>query len=322
MLEDDAEVLAKDDTHYIAAARAQGGFPVANADAGRAQLADRRAEALASGSQRAIRAISVAGVTPGAVSKALPTFAVVDPATLLVAESYQRHLSERGLQLIRKIVATWDWRRFKPPVVARTALGLEIIDGQHTAIAAASHPAIGRIPVMVVDAAVQAERASAFIGHNKDRLGMTPMQLHFAAVAAGEPAAVAIGRAAEAAGVRILRSTPGNGLWKARETVAVNAIGQLLARRGEESATMVLKALADADCTPISAAQLKAADMLLHDEEYRDQITAEQVTRALQAMGDEADQEAKVFAAAHSVPLWRALVVVIGRNRRRRKAAA
>jgi hypothetical protein len=42
-------------------------------------------------------------------------------------------------------VANWDWRRFKPPVVARTATGLEVIDGQHTAIAAASHPDVLQI---------------------------------------------------------------------------------------------------------------------------------------------------------------------------------
>lgn len=60
----------------------------------------------------------------------------VDPATLLVNATYQRDLSERSIQLIRKIIGGWDWTRFKPPVCSLGDRGIEVIDGQHTAIAA------------------------------------------------------------------------------------------------------------------------------------------------------------------------------------------
>ncbi len=64
---------------------------------------------------------------------------MVKPSTLLVDERYQRGLSERSIKLIRKIVSEWDWRAFKPPVVVDVGAGLEVIDGQHTAIGAATH---------------------------------------------------------------------------------------------------------------------------------------------------------------------------------------
>ena len=202
--------------------------------------------------------------------------------------------------------------------MARSSLGFEVIDGQHTAIAAASHPDIAEIPVMIVEAALQADRAHAFIGHNKDRLGMTPMQLHFAAVAAGDAQALAIQGVAEAAGVKILRTTPGSGAYKAAETVSIAAIGSLINRRGAEKATAILQLLARPQLAPIGLAHLKAADMLLHDPEYAGQVEPEAIGRTLAVMGEEADQEARVFAAAHTVPLWRALGVVLFKNRRRR----
>jgi hypothetical protein len=63
--------------------------------------------------------------------------------------------------------------------------------------------------------------------------------------------------------------------------------------------------------------------MLLHDPEYRDQVPAADVTSALLALGvAAADQEAKVFAATHKVPIWRALGIIIFRKARhgRRRA--
>src|SRR6185437_3072554 len=107
------------------------------------------------------------------------------PTDLLVDDAYQRGLGPKSVDLIRRIVEHWDWRRFKPPIVAWTEAGFEVIDGQHTAIAAASRPDIAKIPVMVVVATAMTDRAQAFVGHNRDRLNVSPMQLHHAMVAAG-----------------------------------------------------------------------------------------------------------------------------------------
>ena len=135
-------------------------------------------------SYRSIKPLPMPDVTPGGADMPEPKFERVDPASLMVDETYQRNLSERSVRLIRKIVARWDWRTFMPPVVVKTKDGLHVIDGQHTAIAAASHPAIKQIWVQVVRADDVEDRARAFLGRNRDRITVTPTQLHVAAVAA------------------------------------------------------------------------------------------------------------------------------------------
>jgi hypothetical protein len=143
---------------------------------------------------RQIEPIALNGLEPGGTPRALPIFEWLDPGTLLIDDDYQRDSSERSLKLVRKIVNGWDWAKFKPPVGVMVEAGIELIDGQHTAIGAATHPDIEKIPVMIVDVQEQAERASAFIGHNRDRVAVTASQLHIAAVAAGDPEAQAIVR--------------------------------------------------------------------------------------------------------------------------------
>lgn len=272
---------------------------------------------------RPVKALQMAGVDPGLAPVERPTFEEANPLELLVDAAYQRNLSERSVTLIRKIVGAWDWRRFKPPVCARTERGLEVIDGQHTAIAAASHPMIDRIPVMVVTAAEQADRASAFIGHNRDRLQITQMQMHFAAAAAGDDDAVTINQVCERAGARVLKSVPGNGVFRPGDTVAVRAIGALINRRGAMRAREIIQILAEAKASPITAGQIKAVESLLHDVEFKGEIEAPAIVSALLALGPDAGQQAAVFSATHGVTQWRALAIVLfkkGRRRGRRTA--
>lgn len=274
--------------------------------------------------KRAIKSMAVPGVEANTVVTAPPKFEWVDPRNLLVDVVYQRNLSERSVTLIRKIVGSWDWARFKPPVVARSGDNhFEVIDGQHTAIAAASHPGVESIPVMVVEALDQAARASAFVGHNRDRIALTVGQMHAAAVAAGDEDAITLVQVCERAGITVLKNPPGNGAFKPRDTLAVASIRALINRRGAMKARMVLQVLSDAECAPVSASGIKAVEMLLHDAEYAGQVDPADLTTTIRAMGSTAEQEAKVFAAAHNVPLWRALGIVLfkGSRRGRRRAA-
>lgn len=273
--------------------------------------------------KRPVKAIGMIGVEPKLADGALPEFRQVTPSELLVDEAYQRGISERSVTLIRKIVGDWDWRRFKPPVVAETPEGLEVIDGQHTAIAAASHPMITTIPVMVVAASEREGRAKAFVAHNRDRINITPTQLHNAAVAAGDEDAMTVSQVCDRAGVTILRNPPPQGVFKPGETVAVSTVRAMVNRRGAMKARIILQALAEAKCAPVSAAHVKAVEMLLHEDGYAGEVEAADITTAIIAMGDEAEQEARVFSAAHKVPLWRALgVVLFKRSRRGRRRAA
>lgn len=272
---------------------------------------------------RHIATIKINGLTPGIALTPKPEFIWLDPTTLLVDETYQRALSRQSLAMIEKIVANWDWARFKPPVVAKTPDGLEVIDGQHTAIAAAMHPSIGQIPVMVVRAAEMKERAGAFVGHNKDRLGLSQVQIHYAAIAAGDEDALTIAQVCERAGVVLLRYPPGNGEFKPGESLAIAAVRNLVNRRGAMGARIVLQVLAEARCAPVRSDEIKAVDVLLHDPEYKGQVAAKDISSELMRQGPKVSLEAKLFAAAHRVPIWRAMVVILfrGAKRGRRSAA-
>ncbi|TGD99318.1 hypothetical protein [Methylobacterium nonmethylotrophicum] len=128
---------------------------------------------------------ALAEIHPGQPTTPKPGVTWIKPTDLLVKAGCQRDLSEASLRPIRRIVERWDWRRFKRPIVAWTEDGLAVIDSQHSAIAAATHPGIDLIPVVVVDAAAQVERAQAFVGHNRDRIAVTAIQMHVPTLAAG-----------------------------------------------------------------------------------------------------------------------------------------
>jgi hypothetical protein len=243
-------------------------------------------------------------------------FRWVEPTELLISDAYQRSLSKRSLSLIKRIVSAWDWRKFKPPIVAQTRAGLEVIDGQHTSIAAASHPDVAKIPVMIVKAEDLEERAAAFIGHNVDRVPITPMQLHHAAVTAGDVDARAVAEVCRDAGVRVLRHPPANGAYAVGDTLAVTAIHRLVSRRGVRGATVVLRALSAAECAPVSASEIKALEMLLFDDEFSGSIDIGAIENTIAALGGRAELEARRYASTHGVPYWKALGITIFRNRR------
>lgn len=264
---------------------------------------------------RPIEPIAINGFEPGGTPRAYPIFEDVDPRTLLVDEGYQRDSSERSMKLVRKIVAGWDWAKFKAPCAVMTDAGLELIDGQHTAIAAATHPEIVTIPVMIVDVAKREERAAAFIGHNKDRIAVTNAQIHVAAIAAGDAEAVMIETVCAAAGIRTLRSPSKDP--KPCETMAVSAIGAVIRGREKVGAIRVLKVAADAKLAPLTQIEIKAIDLLLYGSDYQGQISDAALVAAISTMGRKAYSEANVFRAAHpTTPLWKALAITWFKARR------
>lgn len=267
---------------------------------------------------RPIAPIEINGFVPGGTPRALPIFEWVDPATLLVDEGYQRDSSERSLKLVRKIIAGWDWAKFKAPCAVMTDAGLELIDGQHTAIAAATHPDVDQIPVMIVDVDQRAERAAAFIGHNKDRIAVTAAQIHVAALTAGDAEALAIEAVCREAGIRTRRAPTKDP--KPNETMAISAVGALVRGRGKEGAVRVLKIARDSGIAPLTQVEIKAMDLLVFGDEYSDISDAALIT-TIAAMGRKAYSEANVFRAAHpSTPLWKALGITWFKGRRAARA--
>jgi hypothetical protein len=271
---------------------------------------------------RPVKALKMPDVVPAEVSAERPEFREVEPSSLMVDEGYQRNLSERGVSLIRRIVAEWDWKAFKPPVVVEVDGLLHVVDGQHTAIAAASHPAIDRIPVMVVAAGSKEARASAFVRHNRDRVAVTANQLHYAMVAAGDETALTIQQVCDRAGARVLKTPPSMGVFKPGDTMAVQALQRLVGRRYAAGARKVLDVLVASKMAPISADALKAVEEILFAAEYAGGVAPEALADTIRRMGDQARAEAAQFAAAHRTPIWKALVVVWFRNTRKARRVA
>ena len=257
----------------------------------------------------AVTPLEFDGLVPATPPTALPEVTWIDPKELLVDEGYQRDLTERSRKLIRRIVEGWDWRKFKPPIVAWTEAGLEVLDGQHSATAAATHPAIERIPVVIVDAKEQQDRASAFIGHNRDRIAVSPSQLHAAAVTAGDAEALAVEGACALANVSLLRTPPSADKYRPADTIAATAIAGLVKRHQRVGAAEILATLACARLAPITANHIKAAEALVHDPEYG--VPPADLAKTLIALDlGPADREARTFAATHNVPHWKGLVAI------------
>lgn len=261
---------------------------------------------------RPIKPLNFPDLEPGAITSKVPRYLVVPPTSLLVDERYQRNLSEQSRKLIRKIVAGWDWAAFKPPVVVETEEGLHVIDGQHTAIAAAIHPGIAEIPAQLVQAEDVAQRAGAFVKHNRDRLAVSQSQLHFALAAAGDEEALTINQVCARAGARVLKFLPANGIFAVGDIVGVATLRALVRKRYARGARLVLEVCVQAKLAPIPASIIKAVEVLLYDGRYAELIAAEDLVTTIRELGtDDLERRAKRRAADSGDRLWRALAEVL-----------
>jgi hypothetical protein len=218
--------------------------------------------------RRRIRAITIPGKVDLKVNiPAPPEPRTIDPSTLIVEVGYQRDLSGKSLRLIRNIVLNWDWAKFKPPVCAETREGLFVIDGQHTAIAAASHPGIKQIPVMVVQRPDIEDRAAAFVSQNRNRLTMSPLQVFHAELIAGDKTALGILRCVVKAGSSVPRNPPKKGEAKPGEIVSMSALRHVWAGGKAEHLERVLRIAVQSGVAPITTTILRGLDIILKDVE-------------------------------------------------------
>lgn len=182
-----------------------------------------------------------ANMKPAKLDLDRPEVRMARISDLKVESSYQRDMTPKSMALIRKIVTGWDWAKFKLPICAEKEDGsLVVIDGQHTAIAAASHPGLAALPVLVVQAKTVEKRAESFVSHNRDRIAMSPLQLFHAEVAAGVEAAVGLLVVTKAAGVSVPRSPPKKGCENPGTLVAITAAQRVYKTAGASSCERVL----------------------------------------------------------------------------------
>lgn len=225
-------------------------------------------------------------VKPADITLTELEFREVAPTSLRVEAKYQRNLGAKSIHLIRKIVSEWDWAKYKPPIVSETEDGLFVIDGQHTAIAAATHPDIDSIHVIVVSGRELAERASAFVAHNKDRINMSPFELIHAERVAGNDEAIAIFEIAERVGATIPRAQP-SGKAAVGAIVCVSEVRRIYAR-GEALLERVLRIAVMASCHPITTTVACALRMVLTEPLFAEiaKMPDTRIADALHGLGD------------------------------------
>lgn len=231
-----------------------------------------------------------------------PEFLWVPPTDLYVDETYQRDLKRNSYLLIASMRKEFRWNRMKPPIVVRDELGLHVIDGQHTAIVAASLE-IRRIPVFLVEADALDERARTFVSHNTNRVTVHPLDIFRALVASGDPDAMTCQEVIDRAKVRLRMISSTTSIAEG-DTMAIGTIRNLVRKRGALLSRQVLQTLVEAKRAPVSAPEITAVEELLCGTK---RVDRERLVIAIRMSGDEGLMAAQGHSKTARMPLWRVL---------------
>lgn len=237
----------------------------ANLERTRKQL---RAEQEAQAANGMVRIAPMVGldIVPNRIRSTPPDPITVKPEDCWVDRKYQRDaLTRKSAKLIYNIVSDWQWSKFKPPVITRdTEDRYIIIDGQHTAIAAATHPDIKTIPAMFVPLEDVDDQARSFIGHNTNRIPVASLDLYHARITAGEPLAVNLDHILKEYGIRVVRTLSGSSHpWEPNQTVATGVIMKMLDKHGPIKFASIAEFVSQCGFTPIKADHWRFAESLL-----------------------------------------------------------
>lgn len=251
---------------------------------------------------RAIKPMNFPDLKPASFEGDRPTMKWVAPTSLMIDATYQRDLSERSIRLIRRMIENFKWNRLKPPIVVQAGPAtLHIVDGQHSAIVAATL-GIPQILVYIVKADTVDERARAFVGHNSDRVAVSPFDIYRALLASGDPDAVDVDNVCRRAGVRIRYISPSSAIAEG-DTAAIGLIRAMVRRRGVIPARKVLQCLVKAKRAPISAGEILAAENIICVERLN--VDLEILTAAIRVDGTEGLNKARVKSKQDRTPIWR-----------------
>lgn len=257
---------------------------------------------------RPVLAIALpSGITPKPIVEPSPQIMSVDPRSLLIEGAYQRDLSGRSIKLIRKIVANWDWVKFKPPVCAKTPDGLFVIDGQHTAIAAATHPEILEIPVIIAEARNVEQRAAAFVSHNRERLTMTPAQIFYGDLAAGDLVAKRIMQVCAKTGATVPRLQVARSYAQPGQIAAIGELRSAGKQLPPTTFERLLRIAVLSKAAPITKAVLRSLREIMTDDGYKAvrALSDEKLASIIASYGD-FDRAARICAAETGQSHYRA----------------
>lgn len=192
---------------------------------------------------RALAAIP--GVATGKHPGKPPRMEWLAIAALRIDDTYQRDITARSEDNIRRIAHGFSWAKFSPLIVMQQGDIYAVIDGQHRATAALS---LGyeKVPCAIVDARSE-DAAAIFAAINGDVTAMTPLALFKAARAAGVGWALAVDRACRAAGVTPLIYPVPASKQKPLMTMSVATMKTVVERHGEKVLAAALLCLSRAN---------------------------------------------------------------------------
>lgn len=246
----------------------------------------------------------------------VPALDWLDVADITVESLYQRPIDQSRVD---DIVRGFTWRSFGALVVVpQEGGGYHVTDGQHRLEAARRHPHVTVVPAVIVKADDVHQEAEIFVGINKNRKNVSALELFFAKLTANDPDAVEVVQVSKKAGIRIPKCPRE---YRPCDSIAVTAIQGLISKHGATRAQERLRMLVAARFAPITAAHIKAADLLLTDPEFADHISIEDLTTALTIHGNSVEADVKLFASTHRVPLWRAMASIWFQKCRKRRSA-
>lgn len=244
----------------------------------------------------------------------VPVLDWLDKNLIDVDPLYQRPLDEAR---VNKILAGFTWSSFGAVVVVPQEDGrYHVSDGQHRLAAAKLHPKVGHVPAVVVKVEDVPAEAAVFVQINRVRKNVSPLELFFAQLAAGDDEAVTVLQVCERAGVRIPKH-PGS--FKPGDCIAVNALHALVGQVGAMRAREYLQALVAAGFAPIKAEHVKALLHLMTDPEFAEHVQLKDVAVAVRTVGSTGDAEAKRFAATHGTSVWKGLASVWFQKTKKRR---
>jgi hypothetical protein len=246
-----------------------------------------------------------AAAPPEAAFGVLTELAWIPVAACAIDARYQRSIASRGsVIMISRIANAFEWALFGVVTAARgdgDPPRFSVIDGQHR-IEAARRRGIAHVPALVIAGADAAMQARLFVAANRNRVGLSPMAIHKAAVAAGDARALAIDAACAAAGVTIAPYPMRVDQMPPGATTAVSSIATIFRQYGGEALAATLRLVASAwpERGGIRSPRIRgvaaAINALGHDP-----VAAALLHRAMAVAVDNAAGQ----AAANGVALWR-----------------
>lgn len=217
------------------------------------------------------------------IEELMPTIRWVDPKSLLIETEYQRTIDKKSFRFIRKIVRNFSWSKFKPPICVDINASLVVIDGQHTAIASASHPMIKLIPVYVYKELVLQQRAQSFVSHNTNHLKVHPLALFHAQVAAGDLDSIMLATAVKSSGCYFPKSAPTEKRRKPNQLLNPTVWLQVLKRRDTELIQRMAKIILDSRRGSMSRNIITGLEVLLNNKKYQ-AITDTEIAMAMNSI--------------------------------------